>query len=528
MEKNVKRVIAEVIRLSREVGNDKLEPLVIGYVAVLHDAISSWRNVAPNAQLSNPDLSADEVTSIAGWLLPVLFSQDNPWLSTARLQALMNNHFKEQREIVEKEHNEKKEKCNVLMRNILSTNAFKSNSSTSYERFYKILFDFVCTASSMETALVNDAAASEVRAAMESVFPMSSVARFVTLSSEERIAQMEELARIVTGICIYNRATKGGGFGLPPNVGPTAERRRLTRDVDSAVEDLDHLLKTRDRFMSRIRWKAAQMASKLAVLKSNSINDDGDDSSPSDRHVRQLVRLWDEAVDHAQLRLFFRKLQLGLHEGLDSINQLQSQQTSLLATVKGHVANERTAVPKDVIYPLFDQLGAVHDAIQQELRMLVVHERLEESLRLLRGGFQDSMESEEGGWEKGGGGDRRLFADDEARLSDEAEEVVRNLDSAATGLRWISATQAAIHAKAAAAEALVGGGEGGGLGGERGGESAASYQHTSNSHLDLDLAATFVPALDGFCAVSLARLEEEVLDELSFQASSAPSPPTNG
>lgn len=34
---------------------------------------------------------------------------------------------------------------------------------------------------------------------------MSAVARFATLSEAEKVAQLGELGRIVTGICLYNR-----------------------------------------------------------------------------------------------------------------------------------------------------------------------------------------------------------------------------------------------------------------------------------------------------------------------------------
>ena len=50
---------------------------------------------------------------------------------------------------------------------------------------------------------------------MESVFPLSALARFLTLSKLERMAQVEELARITLGICIFNRETGHGGHALP-------------------------------------------------------------------------------------------------------------------------------------------------------------------------------------------------------------------------------------------------------------------------------------------------------------------------
>ena len=65
---------------------------------------------------------------------------------------------------------------------------------------------FVCMAGRMETALENAAAEQEVRAALESVFPFSMLAQFLTLSSADKQLQLSELPYIVLGICGHNLA----------------------------------------------------------------------------------------------------------------------------------------------------------------------------------------------------------------------------------------------------------------------------------------------------------------------------------
>ena len=51
------------------------------------------------------------------------------------------------------------------------------------------------------------------------------------------------------------------------------------------------------------------------------------------------------------------------------------------------------AVSKDVIYPLFDRLGALHIALTEELRLLVVRQRLYEQATGLLGGFTSMLPS---------------------------------------------------------------------------------------------------------------------------------------
>ena len=54
----------------------------------------------------------------------------------------------------------------------------------------------------------------EVAAALESVFPRIGLKSFIQLTSEEKRAQLNEMAKIVMGIRLYNREVGKGGAGL--------------------------------------------------------------------------------------------------------------------------------------------------------------------------------------------------------------------------------------------------------------------------------------------------------------------------
>lgn len=63
------------------------------------------------------------------------------------------------------------------------------------------------------TAAGGSAAAAAGAAALDSVFPLSAVARWVTLEPAERIAELAPLAKLTLGICLYNAAAPVGGDG---------------------------------------------------------------------------------------------------------------------------------------------------------------------------------------------------------------------------------------------------------------------------------------------------------------------------
>ena len=68
--------------------------------------------------------------------------------------------------------------------------------------------------SQADPAAVERAVERELAAALESVFPRIGLKSFVLLGAEEKRLQLEELARIVTGIRLFNREQGKGGAGL--------------------------------------------------------------------------------------------------------------------------------------------------------------------------------------------------------------------------------------------------------------------------------------------------------------------------
>lgn len=85
----------------------------------------------------------------------------------------------------------------------------------------------------IESALHESKEEQEVRAAMESVFPFSMLAQFITLPRSDKEMQLCELPYIVMGICLFNQATGA------------SEGRALTTALESSLNlDTSTLLKS--------------------------------------------------------------------------------------------------------------------------------------------------------------------------------------------------------------------------------------------------------------------------------------------
>ncbi|GFR41820.1 hypothetical protein Agub_g2592 [Astrephomene gubernaculifera] len=365
MEDNLKRIVAETTRLCRERGQ-KVDPFVAAYVASLEDARGSLD--VPGVRLDSK-LSAESVAAIGKQIAGILLRGADPRLKTAMMQVLMEAAYKQQRELVEKETTEQQERAGMLQRAITGPRALKGNSADAYDRFYKLVLEAVCVEAGMEAAVQDQAANAEVRAALESVFPVSGVARFLTLSEAERLAQLSELARIATGICLYNRSLGQGGAALPAAAASyLPQAHRLLRDINRCCSDVSEQLVRLHAMVSQLPPPPAADDKETAAA-----------SAAAGEEERRRALLHAEVLNRGQALQLYESLKADLQEGLDAAQQLDTELEHTILQVHDAVGGS-SAVGKEVVYPLFDRLGALHTGLHQELRMLVVRQRLYDEL----------------------------------------------------------------------------------------------------------------------------------------------------
>jgi hypothetical protein len=79
-------------------------------------------------------------------------------------------------------------------------------------------------------------------------------------------------------------------------------------------------------------------------------------------------------------------LQDDLLGGLNAAEALDTELQQLILQVNDAVGTA-AAVPKDVVMPCFERMGAIHKALCEEARMLVVRQRLADELQGLAAGY---------------------------------------------------------------------------------------------------------------------------------------------
>ncbi|GLC52820.1 hypothetical protein PLESTB_000672100 [Pleodorina starrii] len=384
MDDNLKRIVSEVTRLCRERG-EKVDPFVAAYVASLEDACGSLETVVPSLHLEGK-VPADTVALVGKHVAGILSRGNDPRLKTAVMQVLMEAAYKQQREVIEKETGEQQERAGMLQRAVTGPRALKGNSAEAYDKFYKLVLEAVCVEGGMELAMQDPVANAEVRAALESVFPVSAVARFLTLPEEERLAQLAELSRITTGICLYNRSLGQGGSALPAAAASyLPQAQRLLRDLNRCRAEVAEQMSKLHSLVAKLPppppppAPASGGGDAVADVAAAAASGAGGGGGGGDAEELRRAMLHAEVLNRGQALQLYESLHADLQEGLEAAQQLDAELEQTLVQVHEAVGGS-AAVSKDAVYPLFDRLGALHTGLHQELRMLVVRQRLYDAL----------------------------------------------------------------------------------------------------------------------------------------------------
>ncbi len=97
-----------------------------------------------------------------------------------------------------------------------------------------------------------------------------------------------------------------------------------------------------------------------------------------------------EAICLGQAFATFQQLSADLSAGLDTTQELEAEVQHMLLQVQDCVGSS-AAVSKETVYPLFDRLGSLHTSLSEELRLLVVRQRLYEEAVGMLGGFPSML-----------------------------------------------------------------------------------------------------------------------------------------
>lgn len=311
--------------------------------------------------------------------------------------------------------------------------------TTLYRKIFRFLLEFVPNTKNLDRAVER-----EIAAALESVFPRVGLKAFIQLSYEEKVTQLMELARIILGIRLFNRDEGRGGAGSNRSIFCVCLKHHSAQSRNvcafsyliSGIDDMDTdsnilanvLAQDIDREVEFFtdacaKYQRALIKAHLARRKKafdeyeaeyarNNPSDDDDmkvhkstdnatknglpaSASTNPLQVREvdsrMIDRWSkEMANRRQYLGFLKTLQDEAKYLLEKIGAICSGIKQELQNVRALVSN-KNAVPKEIVYPRFDALGALWIQLFEEVLTMIARSNTFQELCKFRLSFTPTL-----------------------------------------------------------------------------------------------------------------------------------------
>lgn len=338
---------------------------------------------APDAELRRSD-----VECLISLCVDRLCENDSPAMETIKMQVGFDStyvSFEQELKVNRRARDYEKQEC---IRGILSIRPKSSSDYETLSTLYHQIYDYLVQMSrdgpqlartrrlsygngkdeARETPIDNSASEREIAAAMESVFPRVGLKSFVQLSAEDKRAQLEELARIVTGIRLFNRECGKGGAGL----------NKVESIVATKVSDLREILESENAEQQDLAMRYQETLVYCHLRKPEGVTEAettrwGQELTNRRQYCAYLASLAEDAAASAQRVAACR-------------DKFDNDLTELKSLVGG-----RASVPKDLVYPKFDAIASTWFDLDDELRVVEARAEALEELHRFRESYRPTL-----------------------------------------------------------------------------------------------------------------------------------------
>nr|XP_060608988.1 cilia- and flagella-associated protein 206 [Anolis sagrei ordinatus] len=271
-----------------------------------------------------------------------LLDTRNPSLDTIKMQVYFDMNYTNRVELINEQHRVLESRLAPVSREITDNRA---RTREELESVYRKIVSYVLLRSGLGSP-TDIRVIREATAALQSVFPQTELAAFLSLSKKEKERQLKELTMIVTGIRLFNKDCGKGGEGIDDLPGILEEA------VPAASHHIDLELHASQglayRYTALIEMmhhsQHAEMELRMTMLKEVLYN--------VRQHEAFLCVILSDVITCAQEVDMMHK-------------QFEAQMEELKTIVRA-----KTAVPTSLVYPIFITLSNLWTSFQDEILVL--------------------------------------------------------------------------------------------------------------------------------------------------------------
>ena len=338
VESMIKNIIREIVSECERMGESRSETLIAFMVkAVVLD---------PDNQFNvNRPLTRTDVQRLIETCVSRLTERDSARLETIQLQVYFDMNYTPRDNFLSEHHRLQGQKLQNLHREVMDTRA---RTREELDSVYRKIVMFILLHSGMGSP-TDITALKECSAALQSVFPQSELGPFMSASRQEKESQLRELSNIVPGIRLFNRDAKKGGEGIEDLPGMFGQLCPAARQ--EAVESLETV---------------SALSHRLTACAELLLEDNGQHFTRED-----LPRIRDCLTNTRQNEAFLKVLLSDLDTCSQNVEQARARFETGMTTLRGAV-HSKSAVPTEVVYPLFMSVWSEWSRFQDELVLLSV------------------------------------------------------------------------------------------------------------------------------------------------------------
>lgn len=280
----------------------------------------------------NPEkeMSRAEVDRLIKACVDLITKTDDIEMETIRAQVYFDTNFPAQDEYLHKERLSRLEECSTLLGEIVDT---RSKNVSVLEPLNRKIVSYVLLRSNVGIP-TDIRVIREATAALESVFPVSELNSFLSLSRPDKELQLNGLTNLVTGIRLFNKHFEKGGDTIEP----------LPDYCNRELKELSDIVNTE----TKTTEEAIQYYKALLDYKNVTIN----------------AELTEDAADNVRAGLVFERQYLVYLDALrEQVIEAEKHMVKFgmryeeIITELKYVCKSKSAVPVDQVYPLFISLA---------------------------------------------------------------------------------------------------------------------------------------------------------------------------
>uniref|UniRef100_A0A3B3VUZ4 Cilia- and flagella-associated protein 206 n=1 Tax=Poecilia latipinna TaxID=48699 RepID=A0A3B3VUZ4_9TELE len=287
-------------------------------------------------------LSEEDVQRLKQLCLDKLTEESSPGLDTIKMQLYFEMNYALRREFLAEIHRILEFKLSGVRREITDNRA---KSRDDFHTLYHQIITYILLRSAIGSP-ANFNCVQDTNAALQSVLPLNDLGAFLVLLKKDKEQQLKELTMIVTGIRIFNEASKQKEELLMPAV------------LQEALQVSDRSIKNELSITQGLVWRYTAVLEKLTHPNIQ--------SAQCEMPITQLKQALYNVRQHES---FLKILQSDASVCCQRMESRQAKLSSVLKQLRQTV-QPNTAIPGSTVFPLFKAVTKLWFELQDEAELL--------------------------------------------------------------------------------------------------------------------------------------------------------------